>query len=1147
MENQSVDDENACVDIDQSCSFEPPHLQSPDLSSFNAGNLSPIPTANSESKFYAVESLDSSLYKEDLFEKLEESSGQFENSEESPRENKSEKSPVPSGKSMESPLKSDQSPDKTDVSPQLSGLSPVNPGYNQFEVNKSQNNLNKSVADESSIYPDESLVLIDKYPILMNKSPPETPQKVSLKSSRKSSPKLSPKNSPKSPSRSPPPPVTQTEPSANEDSPITVMESPVRHIASNYHDHSSAYQSPNNVSRSYIISEDGSHHHIVDDLYEDQTDCEIDISKSYIVSEKTEVENSKRNGNPRLSDIVESRDSDKKGGLGETQSINMMPDSLEVRNTLQMDDLQVKTDDCDNSCKSDNNDDNKESEDEPPSLKSIKSIAERKRQKMMENRKKMEQNINTTAETTSNTESTKDEKDSLKKINRYSINNESTPKATRIARLTTKKASQLKIQKRTIKKPTMYARSDIHARNQASPCKDDKLQHDVKQLQILNEKERKNNLKMHQDMVAFQNKWKVEKQKLCSEYERKVSELNRQINVIKKSQRVIGGGAGSNTAAIDNRIGNTSDDDMIEKLQKQLEMQETMIAGFQEENKTLYNKLKREEASLKDVQGQNSDEKRKLAVDMDSLKMNHILELEKTEKKLKWYAENQVLLDQDMNELKIGRETIREMKITINQYELEIKRLKTENIELHKEINDKENMMAGKPNILQTMEPSPSNPIIAQKASNALLHSIENENQKPLTIYLEKRIKILENELEEKDNDSSRKIRAIEQKYSILTLEFEDEIKKLECKVRDLMLENKSLKESNIVEDIELLRNEHSIEILDLKNEISTNEEEIRLLKAKLSSEGPRKGTPMNLKLTDQHKKSLRAKDLQINDLSEKVLILEKDRKLLTEELQLHLAGNDFGKTYRQGTSNVQTTKRVHDELEDKYSAALAEVEKFKAYIDEIQIESEQRRLRYEAIDAQSQSEVRTLTEKYEEEKVKSEENFQRVIEKMKVDFAVEHSNSKVAELNAKVTGLELMMEHMKAMLEETRVERFNYMQLKQSEETLKVKVTELEKELIEAEDLGTPGVQEYKMLVAKINNMERNHSSREEKLKTIIEGMKSKTETDIEEIEEKWRIKLSQKDCEVNRFREELDSIIEVLEELQKQGVVLPEFDVVK
>ena len=74
-----------------------------------------------------------------------------------------------------------------------------------------------------------------------------------------------------------------------------------------------------------------------------------------------------------------------------------------------------------------------------------------------------------------------------------------------------------------------------------------------------------------------------------------------------------------------------------------------------------------------------------------------------------------------------------------------------------------------------------------------------------------------------------------------------------------------------------------------------------------------------------------------------------------------------------------------------------------------------------------------------------------------------------------------------------------------------------------------------------KIRDMEIRHAQRERELQSIIQHSHAMAHADVAEEINKWRRLVDSKNHELERFRIELDSILDVLKELQRQGVVLP------
>ena len=80
--------------------------------------------------------------------------------------------------------------------------------------------------------------------------------------------------------------------------------------------------------------------------------------------------------------------------------------------------------------------------------------------------------------------------------------------------------------------------------------------------------------------------------------------------------------------------------------------------------------------------------------------------------------------------------------------------------------------------------------------------------------------------------------------------------------------------------------------------------------------------------------------------------------------------------------------------------------------------------MKCEAKAAKSMNETRHVTETYEDKIKTMSQNHLQELEKMKHHYILEHSNSKVAELNGKIASYELLNEHMKNTLEEAKLDR---------------------------------------------------------------------------------------------------------------------------
>jgi phosphoglycolate phosphatase-like HAD superfamily hydrolase len=108
-------------------------------------------------------------------------------------------------------------------------------------------------------------------------------------------------------------------------------------------------------------------------------------------------------------------------------------------------------------------------------------------------------------------------------------------------------------------------------------------------------------------------------------------------------------------------------------------------------------------------------------------------------------------------------------------------------------------------------------------------------------------------------------------------------------------------------------------------------------------------------------------------------------------------------------------------------------------------------------------------------------------------------------------------------------------------EEVLHQEIRQLKSDVKKAKQFHTPEMQHYSQLEDKIVAMETRYARREHELQTIIQNLRVNADVEKDEVLKKWRELLRKKTQETERFRVELEGILSVLEELRKQGVVIP------
>lgn len=80
-----------------------------------------------------------------------------------------------------------------------------------------------------------------------------------------------------------------------------------------------------------------------------------------------------------------------------------------------------------------------------------------------------------------------------------------------------------------------------------------------------------------------------------------------------------------------------------------------------------------------------------------------------------------------------------------------------------------------------------------------------------------------------------------------------------------------------------------------------------------------------------------------------------------------------------------------------------------------------------------------------------------------------------------------------------------------------------------------------FESIQQKIIQMEKKHETRELELQQVVKNAKHSATVELDQEVNKWKGIVDSKNNEIQRFRTELDAILDILKLLQKQGVVIP------
>ncbi|XP_048152649.1 centrosomal protein of 162 kDa isoform X2 [Corvus hawaiiensis] len=554
-------------------------------------------------------------------------------------------------------------------------------------------------------------------------------------------------------------------------------------------------------------------------------------------------------------------------------------------------------------------------------------------------------------------------------------------------------------------------------------------------------------------------------------------------------------------------------------------------------------------------------------------------EITHLKKRLQWYAENQVLLDKDAARLKDAREEIEKLRLEVEKLRAEAgdqrvqqkKRLRDRAADA-KRIQDLERQIREMEGILKRRYPN-SLPALIYAAAAA--EKTNDLSAKKNTVeFLERRIKKLETELEGKDDEAKKSLRAMEQQFQKIKIQYEQRLAELEQLLAyEFMNEAPKLNgdkasSTELEQELQNLKKTHEITVGNLQTEIENLKSQNSQLKLRSKNDNKdlesmdskmKQGSTKDrlLKLNEE----LVTKNREIQDLTKTVEKLQKERMVMLSDNNLRNNTNTNGNsaevlkkntsaTDRRNSNNTEPCLSMFDDdkihqlrifSDSHLSEVLQENAHLKEELERLSLEMGQQRVESQAALAYSENNIRRMQEDTAEYIASLKASHQREVEKIVCQHAKEHSTSKVAELKNRISTQEILIKHLQEQLgeQERRQEALLVSQIR--EQLLQKEVTKLLEELREARESQSPEMKHFLCLEKKIKHIESRHAEREHEIQKAAQLTQHITEARQAQEVEKWRRLAQQKNQELEKFRMELDSILDVLRELQKQGVVIP------
>nr|XP_013804326.1 PREDICTED: centrosomal protein of 162 kDa [Apteryx mantelli mantelli] len=554
-------------------------------------------------------------------------------------------------------------------------------------------------------------------------------------------------------------------------------------------------------------------------------------------------------------------------------------------------------------------------------------------------------------------------------------------------------------------------------------------------------------------------------------------------------------------------------------------------------------------------------------------------EIAHLKRRLQWYAENQDLLDKDAARLKDAREEIEKLKLEVeklrteagNQCVQQKKRFGDRTADA-KRIQDLERQIKEMEGILKRRYPN-SLPALIYAAAAA--EKSNDLSAKTNTVdFLERRIKKLETELEGKDDEAKKSLRVMEQQFQKIKVQYEQRLVELEQLLAyKLMSESPKLNSdkasfTELEQELQNLKEIHQITVKNLQTEI----ENLKSQNSQITLES-KKGSKDWLSTDSQVKQAntkerllklnqeLVTKNREIQNLTKTVEKLQKERMMMlsddnfrnktdnkensTEILKKNTLARDARNSSKSqplpGIFNDDKVYQPHTFSDTSISEVMQENKQLKDDLERLSLQMNQQRVKSQATLAYSENNLRRIQEDTAEYIASLKASHQREIEKILCQHAMEHSTSTVAELHSRISTQEILIKHLQEQINEQQRHQEALLVSQMREELLQKEVSKLLEELREAKESQSPEMKHFLCLEKKIKHIETRHAEREQELQKATQLTQHITDARQSHEVEKWQRLAQRKNLELEKFRVELDSILDVLRELQRQGVVIP------
>ncbi|XP_077430747.1 centrosomal protein of 162 kDa isoform X2 [Vanacampus margaritifer] len=540
-------------------------------------------------------------------------------------------------------------------------------------------------------------------------------------------------------------------------------------------------------------------------------------------------------------------------------------------------------------------------------------------------------------------------------------------------------------------------------------------------------------------------------------------------------------------------------------------------------------------------------------------------------KQLKWFAENQeVLSKQDAERLKAATAEINLLKEQVENMKAQVGnrssvvQFKEKTVDFER-MQDLQLQVKQLEQILQSKNPNSLSSLIAAAAiadAKGVVATGRRSASNDINTLLERRIQRIEAEMERHDEEAKENLHLMEKQFQNTKLRYEHQISELEqqLKRKQEVAEISATGTESWMSQVERMKVElqhvkeaYKQKEIFLQDQIETLKRQVQYKALHSPSRHQRQAEEAHGARISRLNQELATKTQTIQELTRTVERLQKERRNLLSGPKLQQ--NSQFKETKQQLSPVKLAFLAQEEIfpaaqcektyqptvftESHTTEVLKENDALREHMKQLELHNEQEKEALKSDVVQAGEELCRQRGHFLEEISSLKAENLKALDHMRATHAMEHSFSKVAQLTNELNTREIMVKLLQDQLKELHGAKEALAVSKTREAALESQLSRLLNELKEAKEAQSPEVKLLCSLEAKLLTMDLRYQDREQELNQIIGG--SCMEGDQQSQVAHWRSLALDKARELEAFRLELDSILNIIRHLQKQGMILP------